>query len=69
MATERTKFQLLAFKTELFKAINLTDLKDNSGQFFETVLTSIFFPLSEISCGRVNKAIGVFYVQNIDQKH
>jgi hypothetical protein len=50
---------LRAYRNELFLKINRDDLKDGDGQYYKILYDqAIFFPLMEMSCGRVAKIEG-----------
>lgn len=50
----------------MFRNINETDLKDEDGGFFTIAYDmAIFFPMMEMSCGRVNKIEGYHYLYNM----
>jgi hypothetical protein len=58
---------LRSYRTELIHQINPKDLQDEKGVFFTIAYDmALFFPLMELSCGRVNKIEGEFhYLYNV----
>lgn len=50
---------LRSYRNELFLRLDPRDLKDEAGQFYKIMYDqAIFFPLMEMSCGRVQKIEG-----------
>jgi hypothetical protein len=56
-------YQLLSFRTEVFRQINVSDFKDDSGRFFDAFTLPILAPLLQLSCGLYKKISGVHYMQ------
>jgi hypothetical protein len=47
---------LRSYRNELFLQLDPADLKDETGQFYKILADQVFFfPLMEMSCGRVAK--------------
>jgi hypothetical protein len=54
---------LRSYRNELFLRLDPADLKDETGQFYKIIYDqAIFFPLMEMSCGRVAKIEGEFHL-------
>lgn len=54
---------LRAYRNELFLKIDPKDLKDEAGSFYKIIYDqAIFFPLMEMSCGRVAKIKGEYHL-------
>lgn len=53
---------LRSYRNELLAQVNPKDLQDEKGEFFRiTYDLALFFPLMEMSCGRVWKINGEFH--------
>ena len=59
--------QLRSYRAELAHQINPKDLQDDKGVFFTIAYDmALFFPLMELSCGRVSKIEGeIHYLYNV----
>jgi hypothetical protein len=54
--------QLRSFRTELLHQINLKDFKDSDGIFYTSTYDMVlFYPIMELSCGRVDQIEGEFH--------
>jgi hypothetical protein len=58
---------LRTFRAELLHKVQVKDLQDSEGKYFTiTYDRALFYPLMELSCGRVNKIEGeVNYIYNV----
>ena len=57
--------QYRAFRSQLFRKIDQKSLRRDSGRFFETAADdAIYYPMMEMSCGRVFKIPGIHYLYN-----
>jgi glycosyltransferase involved in cell wall biosynthesis len=58
---------LRSYRTELFLKIKKEDFQDKDGNFWTSAYDMVmYFPLMELSCGRVNKIDGFHYLYNIN---
>jgi hypothetical protein len=58
---------LRSYRTELFRRIEAKDFQDEQGKFFTIAYDMVmYFPLMELSCGRITKIAGYHYLYNIN---
>lgn len=58
---------LRSYRTELFRKIETKDFQDDQGKFFTIAYDMVmYFPLMELSCGRIAKIAGYHYLYNIN---
>ncbi len=58
---------LRSYRTELFLKIATKDFQDTNGKFWTSAYDMVmYFPLMELSCGRVKKIEGYHYLYNIN---
>jgi glycosyltransferase involved in cell wall biosynthesis len=58
---------LRTYRSQLFLKIKEKDFKDDQGKFFTSAYDMVmYFPLMELSCGRVKKIEGFHYLYNIN---
>lgn len=58
---------LRSYRAELFLKIKKEDFQDNESKFYTSAYDMVmYFPLMELSCGRVNKIEGFHYLYNIN---
>lgn len=56
-----------SYRAELFRKIEAKDFKDDDGKFFTIAYDMVmYFPLMELSCGRISKIGGYHYLYNIN---
>lgn len=56
-----------SFRAELFRKVNAKDFQDDQGNFFTIAYDmAIYFPVMELSCGRIAKIEGYHYLYNIN---
>lgn len=58
---------LRSYRTELFRRIAAKDFQDDQGKFYRSAYDmAMYFPLMELSCGRIKKINGYHYLYNIN---
>lgn len=58
---------LRSYRTELFRRIDSKDFQDDKGKFYTIAYDMVmYFPLMELSCGRIAKIEGYHYLYNIN---
>lgn len=58
---------LRSYKAEIFRKVEFKDFQDDQGKFYTIAYDMvIYFPVMELSCGRIKKIEGFHYLYNIN---